>query len=50
MAYDIIDDSKHVKYIDRCFQTASKNKKYKRTKDFRILKKEYNEFVNRINE
>lgn len=45
MVYSIRESSKYIEYIESCFLTASKDKKYKKTKDFKTLKKEYKEFI-----
>jgi nitrate/nitrite-specific signal transduction histidine kinase len=45
MAYAIRDNSKYIDYIEKCFQSAFKNKKYKKSKEFKTLKKEYKGFI-----
>lgn len=47
MAYAIRGNPKIYEYIENCFQTAYRNKKYKRSKDFKTFKREYKEFTER---
>lgn len=45
MAYAIRKNSNYIEYVEKCFLTASNDKKYKKTKDYKALKKEHKEFV-----
>ena len=48
MIYKIRESSKCIKHIKECYKLASQNKKYRKTKEFKILKKEYKEFISII--
>lgn len=50
MRYKIRESSKCIKHIKECYKLASQNKKYRKTKEFKTLKKEYKEFISIIPE
>ena len=50
MIYKIRESSKCIKHIKECYKLASQNKKYRKTKEFKTLKKEYKEFISIIPE
>lgn len=45
MMYLINESSKYMEAIEKCFQMASKSKKFRKTRDYNTLKSEYEEFV-----
>lgn len=49
MIYSINESSRCKKAIDECYQAASKSKKFKKTDDYKILEKEYTNFIEKTN-
>lgn len=50
MIYSINESTECKETIDKCYQAASESKSFRKLKDYKILKKEYQDFVERTRE